>query len=428
MEANQAERTNFSFVDTSATKRVFSLRKRIRAVAGGTSASKTVSILIWLIDYCQSNAGKLASVVSESYPHLEKGAMLDFENIMKDRGYWNDGSWNRTKHAYSFETGSKLEFYSPDTYGKAHGPRRDVLFINEANNLDYNIADQLIVRTRELVWMDWNPTSEFWFYTEMEGRRDDIDFITLTYLDNEALDETTKNEIESHRNRKGWWKVYGLGELGEVEGKIYKDWRIIDEIPFEARLERTGLDFGYSNDPTAIVDVYFHNGGYILDEVTFLKGLSNKQIADILKSKESNALVMADSAEPKSIDEIASYGVNILPIEKGRDSVRNGIQFVQGQRISVTRRSVNVIKEYRNYLWMVDKDGRILNEPEHAFSHSMDAIRYAISSIMKNPAEGPLAFRGTEGHDGIDVYDFMSRQSGWGTFVGTEGSDGSDAY
>jgi phage terminase large subunit len=162
---------------------VFALRKRIRAVAGGTSASKTISILIWLIDYCQSHSGKTASVVSESYPHLERGAMLDFENIMKDRGYWNDDRWNQTKHTYTFETGSRLEFSSPDTYGKAHGPRRDVLFINEANDLDYRIADQLIVRTRAIVLMDWNPTTEFWFYTQMlPFRRDDIDLATLTYV------------------------------------------------------------------------------------------------------------------------------------------------------------------------------------------------------------------------------------------------------
>jgi len=372
----------FNFSDTTATGKIFGLNKRIRAVAGGTSASKTISILIWLIDYCQTNKQKLASVVSESYPHLEKGAMLDFENIMKDRSYWNGIRWHQTKHAYTFETGSRLEFYSPDTYGKAHGPRRDVLFINEANNVEYNIADQLIVRTREIIWLDWNPTSEFWFYTEMLGKREDIDFITLTYKDNEALDEIIINEIESHKNRKGWWQVYGLGQLGEVEGKIYKYWKIIGAIPHEAKLVRYGLDFGYTNDPTAIVAVYYYNGGYIFDELTYQKGLSNKQIADLLNNFDK-ALVVADSSEPKSIDEISRNGVYITGAEKGKDSVNYGIQRVQEQRISITQRSVNLINEYRNYLWMVDKNGKILNEPEHAFSHTMDAIRYAITSIIR---------------------------------------------
>lgn len=312
--------------------------------------------------------------------------MLDFENIMKDRNYWDDKAWVKTpKPTYTFPTGSKIEFLSVDTYGKAHGPRRDVLFVNECNNLSYNIVDQLIVRTRDIIWLDWNPVSEFWFYNEFLGKRDDIDFITLTYLDNEALDENTKKEIETRKDRKAWWKVYGLGELGEVEGKIYKDWAI-EELPHNARLERYGLDFGYTNDPTAIVGIYYFNGGYIWDEVAYQKGLSNKQIADIIQNQDyPQVLVIADSAEPKSIDELKGYGLNILGAEKGADSVSNGIQLVQSQRISMTPRSLNIIKEYRNYLWKIDKDGKVLNTPEGIFNHAMDAGRYAMSSIIKEP-------------------------------------------
>lgn len=374
----------FSFADTTATKKVFALRKRIRAIAGGTSASKTISILIWLIDYCQTRKNKLASVVSESYPHLSGGAIRDFKGIMKDRGYWDDGRWNETKHIYRFETGCELEFTSPDTYGKAHGPRRDVLFINEANNLDYKIADQLIVRTREIVWMDWNPTSEFWFYTEMlPNRPDDIDFITLTYKDNEALDPVTVQEIESHKNRKGWWTGYGEGKLGEVEGKIYNGWKIIDDVPHEARLERFGLNFGYTGHPAAIVAIYYLNGGYILDELAYSQGLLNRMLADIINSQPRKALTVADSAEPKSIDDLKELQVSIVPAEKGQDSVRHGIEVVQDQQISITRRSVNVIREYRNYLWKYDKNGKMIepNEPEEPFHYSMDAVRYGITSL-----------------------------------------------
>lgn len=302
---------------------------------------------------------------------------------MKSQGYWDESRWHGTKHEYTFETGTVIEFTSIDTYGKAHGPRRDVLFINEANNISWLIADQLITRTRKIVWMDWNPSEEFWFYTEMLGRREDIDFITLTYLDNEALGKISVGEIESHKGNKNWWTVYGLGQLGTIEARIYRDWRIIDTLPFEARLERTGLDFGYTNDPTAIDDIFKFNDGIIIDEVAFLKGLSNKQIADILLQTESRRLVIGDSAEPKSIDEIRGYGVNITGAEKGKDSVTNGIQIVQNQKISITKRSINTIKEYRNYLWETDKDGKIINEPEHQFSHSMDAIRYAITSMFK---------------------------------------------
>ena len=295
-----------TFKDTSATRRIFGLNKRIRAVAGGTSASKTISILVWLIDYAQTHSDKLVTVVSESYPHLEKGAMLDFKNLMKDRGYWDDSEWHATKHMYTFSTGSQIEFYSVDTYGKAHGARRDILFMNECNYMEYNIVDQLITRTRSIVWLDWNPTNEFWFYTEMlPVRGKDIDFITLTYLDNEALDQVTVDEIESHRHNKSWWTVYGLGQLGELEGKVFTNWKIIDEIPHEARLERRGLDFGYTNDPTALVDVYYYNGGFIVDEQIYRKGMTNKQIADFISNlPKPQTTVFGDSAEPKSIDEL----------------------------------------------------------------------------------------------------------------------------
>lgn len=376
------------FQNTSATKKIFSLTKRIRAVSGGTSASKTISIIVWCIDYAQSVKDETVSVVSESFPHLEDGAIRDFKNIMKAQGYWNDDRWHSTKHEYTFETGTVLEFTSVDTYGKAHGPRRDVLFMNEANYLTYQIADQLITRTRKIVWMDWNPVEEFWFYTEMLGKRDDVDFLTLTYLDNEALDETTKSEIEAHRNNKSWWQVYGLGQLGEIETRIYKGWQIIDEIPHEAQLVRTGGDFGFTNDPAAIVDIYRYNGGYIVDEIAYQKGLHNNQIADIVKNRGKELVPCAfDPAEPKSVDELKLHGLTMLEVPKGPGSVKQGIDYTQSQRISVTKRSINVLKEYRNYVWLTDKDGKIINEPDHTWSHSMDAIRYAMQTLRPQSIE-----------------------------------------
>lgn len=396
MDLNQ--QSSFSIQDTTATRKIFSLKKRIRAVAGGTSASKTISILIWLIDYCQTkqNTLKLATVTSESYPHLLKGAMLDFQNIMKDRGYWKDELWHDTKHVYTFETGNKLEFSTFDTYSKAHGSRRDVLFVNEGNNLAYNIVDQLMVRTRETVWLDWNPTSEFWFYNEMLGLRDDIDFITLTYKDNEALDESTIREIESHKNNKGWWQVYGLGQLGTLEGRIFTDWQMLDEIPWEAQLIRYGLDFGYTNDPTASDAVYRWNGAFVIDEVIHQKGLSNRQIADIFLNLP-RALIVADSAEPKSIDELSQYGLKIIGAHKGKDSINQGIQYVQGQKIFITKRSINTLKEYRNYLWITDKDGKVINEPSPVWNHHMDDIRYALESLKPTaPRPQPTSWGGVK--------------------------------
>lgn len=370
---------------TTATKKIAKLQKRIRAVQGGTSASKTISILLYLIDRAQSDdKPTVTSIVSESIPHLKRGVIRDFKNIMRGHNYWTDKRWHVQDSTYTFETGSTIEFFSADSGDKLRGARRDRLFINECNNVTFDAFEQLEVRTKDFIFLDWNPTSDFYFYTQIKDKRNDVEHIILNYLDNEGLDQSVVKSIEQRRNRKGWWKVYGLGELGEVEGKIYKDWQIIDEseIPKFARLERYGLDFGYTNDPTALVAIYYTDGGYIIDEIVYQKGLSNKQIADTLLN-QPQALVMADSAEPKSIDEIRSYGINILPTDKGKDSVKHGIQLVQDQKMAMTQRSINVIKEYRNYLWETDKDGNILNIPEHAYSHSMDAIRYAIRSLKQ---------------------------------------------
>jgi len=314
---------------------------------------------------------------------------------MVEHGYFNDKRWNETDHIYTFETGSIIEFISFDKFGKAHGPRRDILFINEANNIPYEIADQLITRTRKIIWLDWNPSEEFWFYAEMlnnPDRRGDIEFIgdrgdypPLTYKDCEALDEITVKDIESHRNNKRWWTVYGEGKLGEIEGRIYTGWQIIKDIPHEARLWRRGLDYGYSVDPSVLIDIYQFNDGYILDERFYQKGLSNKSMSDMIENyEEPNKLVIADSAEPKSIDEMASYGTSIIGAMKGTGSVFQGIQFVQDQQISITERSTKTIKAYRNYMFTQDKNGKYTNEPDdsvHEWSNPMDAIRYGFNGV-----------------------------------------------
>jgi phage terminase large subunit len=371
-----------SYQATTATKKIADLKKKVRAVSGGTSASKTISIILYLIHRAQSDTqATLSSIISESMPHLKRGALRDFENIMKEHHYWKDQNWNVTDKIYTFETGSRIEFFSADQPDKLRGGRRDRAFINEANNVPLEAFDEIEVRTKEFIFLDWNPVSEFWFYTEVLPRRTDVEFITVTYKDNEALSPEIVASIEQRKDRLAWWNVYGLGLLGEAEGRVFTGWATIDSIPHEARLERYGVDFGYSNDPTAIVALYWYNGGYIVDEVCFQKGLSNKQIADILANLP-RSLVVADSAEPKSIDEIRMYGITIVPAQKGPGSIQQGIQSVQAQKMSVTKQSVNILKEYRNYMWVKDKKtARIVNEPDDIWNHSMDAIRYAISSL-----------------------------------------------
>lgn len=369
-----------TFLATKAVHKILEMKKRLKIIQGGSSAGKTIAILLILIDIAQSSKKPLLiSVVSETLPHLKKGAIRDFLNIMNGHNYFKEKDWNRTDFIYNFESGSRIEFFSADSADKVRGPRRDILFINEANNISFETYTQLAIRTNKDIYIDYNPVSEFWVHTDIIPKLEH-DFVILTYKDNDGLPESIVKEIESRKDNKYFWDVYGLGILGYSEGKIFKDWQIIDELPHEAKLERYGLDYGYTNDPTAIVAIYRYNGGFIWDEVCYQKGLSNKQIADILLN-QPQALVIPDSAEPKSNDELVAYGINILPATKGQGSVNQRIQATQQQKISVTKRSVNIIKEYRNYLWMTDKNGKILNIPEHQFSHSMDAGMYAMQTL-----------------------------------------------
>jgi phage terminase large subunit len=379
------------FSATTATRRIMALDKRIQIVAGGTSASKTISNLLKLIHLSQTDkTPKLSSIVSESMPHLKRGAMRDFLNIMTAHGYFKEEAWNRSDFIYTFETGSKIEFFSADQPSKTRGPRRDRLFLNEGNNIPYEAADQMMVRTKELIIIDYNPTNEFWAYTEimqnplMDGK---YDFITLTYKDNEALDPAIVESIESHRINKAWWTVYGEGKLGEVEGKIFTNWKIIDEVPHEARLEVRGLDFGYAQDPAALCDIYRYNGGYIVDELIHRKGMKNRQLADvILNQYDPNCLTIADSAEPKSIDEMREYGVNIIGVEKrgsgGINFTNSAIQFVQAQQMSITKRSINFLHNYRNFMWQTDRiTGKPLPKYDHFESDGMMAVVYAMTNF-----------------------------------------------
>lgn len=393
------------FKPVTATHKLLALDKRIRAAAGGTSASKTISILLILIDkavsYANADQQLLISVVSESLPHLKRGVMRDFINIMEGHNYFKESQWNRTDFTYNFSPKVKMEFFGVDTPDKVRGPRRDILFMNEANNCPFESFEQLEVRTKHEIWLDWNPTNEFWFYTEILQSRDaeyidgNVDFITLTYKDNESLDKSIVSSIEARKHNKAWWDVYGLGKLGEVEGKIYKDWKIIDEIPHEARLERYGLDFGYANDPAALVAIYYYNGGYIIDELLFRTHMSNRQIADyVLNSASPNALIIADSAEPKSIAEMQEHGLNIIGAAKGQGSVNQGIQWVQDQRMSMTKKSTNVIKAYRNYMWQTDRDGKIIDKPDHRLSDAMDAVRYAMETLRPSEDEDEIPMSG----------------------------------
>lgn len=372
-----------SFIITTATERIFELTKRIRIIQGGASAGKTIAILQILIDKAQRDKKPtLTSICSETMPHLKKGAMRDFLSILRAQGYYDENRWSRGAFTYEFENGSIIEFFSLDSPQKVRGPRRDRLFINEANSVPFETFEQLEIRTKGEIYIDYNPVAQFWAHEHLQPR-DDADFIILTYKDNEGLDAIGVDAIERRKNRKDWFDVYGRGIVGDgLEGRIYTGWNMIDDIPHEARLERYGLDFGYYPDPTAVVAIYYYNGGYILDEVLYQVELTTRELGNLLKNM-NKALIVADSAEPKSIAELKLYGMNVIGAKKGKDSVRNGLNAIRDTKISVTKRSTNLIKEYRNYLYKVDREGRAMaGIPEDGNDHCMDALRYGLMSLV----------------------------------------------
>ena len=367
------------FKYTTAIKKIRSLTKRKKVIQGGTSAGKTFGILPILIDKAARTPMLEISVVSESIPHLRRGAMKDFLKIMKLTNRYVDAHWNRSLLTYTFANGSYIEFFSADMDDKLRGARRNILYVNEANNVTFEAYLQLSIRTNKEIYIDFNPTQEFWAHTEVVPQ-DDADFIILNYQDNEALDENIVKEIESAKEKaktssywENWWKVYGLGQIGSLQGAVFNNWKQIDKIPEEAKLLGIGLDFGYTNDPTAIVEVYNWNGQRIINELCYRSGMLNTDIAKILPS---NVPIYADSSEPKSIDEIRRFGKTIRGVTKGKDSINYGIQVMQSQEYLVTSNSTNLIKELRGYVWDTDKSGTKLNKPIDYNNHGLDALRY----------------------------------------------------
>ena len=376
-----------SFVYTSAIKKLRKLNKRIKVIPGGTSAGKTYGIIPILIDKAIKNPNSEISIVSESVPHLRRGAMKDFEKIMKTTNRWNDKSFSRTLLKYTFFNGSYIEFFGTDQADKLRGARRTELYINEANNVTFEVYQQLSIRTSESVWIDFNPSNEFWAHTELDSDND-AEWLTLTYKDNEALPVSIIREIEKAKEKAltssywdNWWKVYGLGQLGVLEGVIFNNWSIIDEVSKDAKYIGTGLDYGYTNDPTAATDKYIYNGKRIYDEIIYQKGLLNSEIANLLKGFRRK--VVAESAEPKSNAELKMYGIDVIPAVKGKDSINFGIQIMQEDDFFVTKRSVNLINELRKYSWDKDRSGNTLNIPIDNYNHAIDGIRY-LESYDKN--------------------------------------------
>ena len=363
---------------TTAINKILALKKRIKIIQGGTSAGKTFGIIPVIIDKCAKQSGLEVSVVAESIPHLRRGALRDFLKIMKWTNRFVDERFNKSLLKYEFANGSFIEFFSADDSSKLRGARRDILYVNECNNVNFEAYNELSIRTKHEVYLDFNPANEFWVEEIKEDK--EADFIILTYKDNEALDKGIVDQIEKNRLKaetstywRNWWKVYGLGELGMLEGVVFSNWKQLDTIPKEARLVGIGLDFGYTNDPTSCIEIYKHNEKRILNEIVYQTGMLNSDIANKLPK---DVPVYADSAEPKSIRTLQLAGITIKGVTKGRDSINYGIDVMQRENYLVTSNSTNLIKELRSYCWDTDKTGKRLNKPIDNYNHAIDAVRY----------------------------------------------------
>ena len=379
---------------TTTAIKIDGFRKRIRIVQGGSSAGKTFAILSLLYSYAANpECGPLEiSVVSESIPHLRRGALKDFLKMLNMTGLYQEELYNRTLLRYDFPHGSYIEFFSADQSDKMRGARRDVLFMNEANNITWEAYHQLAIRTRTAIYIDYNPVREFWAHTELM-HDPDAEFLLVTYKDNQALDPAIIREIEKAKVKAetsaywaNWWKVYGLGQVGTLQGAIYEDFEVVEGIDVSrAKFVALGLDWGFSNDPTALVAIYRQGDCLLIQELLYATGLTNQDIADKLRSLGITRAweIVADSAEPKSIEEIYRLGFNIKPAEKGPDSVRNGIDILKRFKLQVTKDSTNLIKELRSYTWATDKEGKNTGVPIDSFNHACDAMRYVALNKLR---------------------------------------------
>jgi phage terminase large subunit len=405
---------------TTAIDKIRKIKSRKKIIQGGSSSGKTYAILTILIDICIKKPNTSVSVVSESMPHLRRGAVRDFLNIMKTTGRYIEANYNKSSLTYQFSTGSYIEFFSADRPDKLKGARRDILYINECNHVSQESYIQLSTRTRGDIYLDYNPDRTFWAITDVLLEPDSKRII-LKYNDNEALEKTVIEQFKINQEKaktseywKNWCRVYIDGEIGSLEGVVFENWRVIDYFDAldddwkdQITFIGLGLDFGYTNDPTAAVAVWKWNDKFILDEILFEKNLTNsaiyKSISEALSDNYgffgpeiSNVEIWADSAEPKSIKELKNWGFKkINGVVKGKDSINWGISVIQEWELLITNRSLNLIEELRNYTWIKDKyTGLKLNSPIDDYNHLIDAMRYIFMSKMaKKKDTGRIPFR-----------------------------------
>jgi phage terminase large subunit len=388
---------------TEVFQRNWDAKTRFVVNIGGSRSTKTYSILqLLIVKALESEEPLIISIVRKSMPSLRLSTMIDFFDILKSYDLYSEENHNKTDNTYLINN-TLIQFFSIDDAQKRRGSKRDILFIDEANELTSEDFFQLQVRTTTQVFLGFNPSEQFW-YNEQLQNRDDVTIIHSTYKDNPFLPQEQINEIERLEfTDQQYYQIYALGEFAGAIDLIYS-YTVVDHIPVEqARLVALGMDWGYTNDPTTLVEVWSWNDALYMNELVYSRGLTNQDIIVKLQEYEVDRYIeiIADSAEPKSIEEVRRAGFNIKPATKGPDSVLNGIDILKRKRLHVTKQSVNIINELNKYKWIVDKNGNKLNKPIDSFNHALDAVRYVALNKLKQSNAGMYNIS-IVGRDGID--------------------------
>jgi len=359
---------------------------------GGTSSGKTYSILQNLFLHAIENDRAIITVAGQDIPNLKVGPIRDAHNIVDNTEGLSNYilEYNKSDRVFTFVNGSIIEFKSYDDAQDAKQGKRDYLFLNEANGVDKIIWDELYIRTKKKSYIDYNPNNEFWVHTDLIGKPN-VTLIISDHRHNTFLDQKIHEKIEAIEDPE-LYKVYARGLTGKLEGVIFRDYNVVPGVSPDAKLIGYGLDFGFSNDPTALVALYSQSGELIVDELIYDRGLLNVRISDLMRELGVNGRIVADSAEPKSIAELSAYGWQIEGAKKGADSVRQSINTLKRYKLNVTQRSSNLKKEMNGYKWKQNRDGKLDNEPVDFLNHAIDALRYASLNILDNPMSGRYAF------------------------------------
>lgn len=351
---------------------------------GGTSSGKTYTLMQVLIYFALVDNGCVITIAGQDLPNLKVGAMRDAKTIINNNDWLhNYFKFNKSSSFFQGLNGSIIEFKSYQNEQDAKNGKRDYLFLNEANGVSFSIFWQLSIRTRKKVYIDYNPSERFWAHNELIGR-EDVKLIISDHRGNPFLTKEEHERIENIEDEE-LHKVYARGLTGKLSGVIFPNFAIVDELPKtdEWKLFGFGLDFGFTNDPTALVKVVLAHGELYVDLLIYDTGLTNPKIAEKAKAEgvTRKTQIVADSAEPKSIAELNNLGLWVIPTQKGKDSILLGIDILQRYKINVTRRSTELIEELQSYKWSENKDGKKTNKPIDDFNHAIDALRYF--AIMK---------------------------------------------